>query len=106
MSPFMTATPKTQHENGALRTEFVTLPQEPGMSTMAVPCYLASDIEADRYLKSPPRIAPNEQEFIRRHGNEVNVYREHFVVPAGEKRHAVIPIDHVIVNYLPELNVL
>jgi len=106
VSPFITVTPKIQRENEVLRTEYVTLPQTAGVSTMAVPCYLASDIEADRYLKSPPRIAPNEQEFIRRHGNEVNVYREHFVVPAGKKRHAVIPIDHVIVNYLPELNVL
>ena len=105
-SPFVSATPRIQRENGVLRTEYVTLPQKGGMGTMAVPCYLASDIEADRYLKSPPMIAPNEQEFIRHHGNEVNVYREHFVVPAGDKRCAVIPIDHVTVNFFPELNVL
>jgi hypothetical protein len=58
-SPFVTAASKFQRVSGPLRTENVTLPREAGMSTMTVPCYLASDIEADRYLKSPQKIAPN-----------------------------------------------
>ncbi len=105
-SPFVTVTPKIQCQNGLPRTEYVSLPQGDGQDAALVPCYLASDIEADRYLKSPPLISPHEMEFIHRHGSEVNIHREHVVVPAGENRHAVIPVDRVIVSYSPELDVL
>lgn len=105
-SPFVVVAPKKQLKNGPPRTEYVTLPAENGLAGTVIPCYLASEIQADQYLKSPALISANELSWIFPLGGEINVQRESYVVPAGENRHAIIPVDQVIVKYTPHVDLL
>ena len=106
-SPFVAVAPKKQPlQGGVPTTEYIILPSANGHGETVVPCYLASEIQAYQYLKAPALISTNELSRIFPLGGEIDVKRESYVVPAGENRHAIIPVDQVIVKYHPRIDIL
>ena len=106
-SPFVAIAPKKQPlQVGVPKTEYIILPSANGHGETVVPCYLASEIQAYQYLKAPALISTNELSRIFPLGGEIDVKRESYVVPAGENRHAIIPVDQVIVKYNPRIDIL
>ena len=105
-TPFVTVIPKNHLKEGTPQTVYVTLPNDEYSGEMRIPCYLSSEIEADQYLKSPPLISSKELHQIFQLGGDINVTRQNYIVPAGEDRHAVIPVDQVVVKYAPQRDML
>ncbi|MDR1384666.1 MAG: hypothetical protein LBJ67_12610 [Planctomycetaceae bacterium] len=79
--------------------EYVTLSMDDSWQAAQIPCYRSSDIDAGRYLNSPPPISNRELQRIIQRGGDVDVNRHNLVVPVGNNRHAVIPVDQIIVKY-------
>ncbi|MDR1492105.1 MAG: hypothetical protein LBT05_05240 [Planctomycetaceae bacterium] len=81
------------------KPEYVTLSMDDSRQTAQIPCYRFGDIDAGRYLNSPPSISHRELQRIIQRGGDVDVNRHNLVVPVGNNRHAVIPVDQIIVKY-------
>ena len=105
-TPFVAVVPEKRLKNGPPQTIYVTLSNGEYSGQTKIPCYLSSEIDADKYLKSPPLIASEELHHIFQMGGDIDVIRENYIVPTGEGRHIIIPVDQVIVKYSPQRDVL
>jgi len=94
---FVNLTPETVSHK-IPKPEYVTLSMDDSQHTAQIPCYRFDDIDAGRYLNSPP-ISDRELQRIIQRGGDVDVNRHNLVVPVGKNRHAVIPVDQIIVKY-------
>jgi hypothetical protein len=97
-SAFVNLTPESMPQK-MLKPEYVTLSMDDSRHPAQIPCYRSGDIDAGRYLNSPPPISNRELQRIIQRGGDVDVNRHNLVVPVGKNRHAVIPVDQIIVKY-------